>query len=175
MRDETIEALWHRATNEPDRVLTFGRLVAAEAEHRLKALIRALRTHDGDGEREFGLATVKFEIGKPPDWLWATQSDIDDAIDRASLSAAEPAQPRTAEPAAWIQPDHLAKARVAPFLCRVEPSKRADFVPIYTAEPAPAPADEPPPLRDEFHYTASFVRERDAYWIAKLQAERSKP
>ena len=41
------------------------------------------------------------------------------------------------EPVAWIQPDHLQKARVAPFLCRVEPTKRcSDFVPIYTAPPA---------------------------------------
>ena len=38
------------------------------------------------------------------------------------------------EPVAWIQPDHLQKARVAPFLCRVEPTKRmSDFVPLYAA------------------------------------------
>jgi hypothetical protein len=55
------------------------------------------------------------------------------------------------------------------------------------AEPAPAPADEPPPLpepawmtqlcgRDpHYFYTADQMRARDAYWIAKLQAERSKP
>jgi hypothetical protein len=58
------------------------------------------------------------------------------------------------------------------------------------AEPAPAPADEPPPLpepvdygyRDEggtwvqqHGYTADQMRERDDYWIAKLQAERGKP
>ena len=40
------------------------------------------------------------------------------------------------EPAAWIQPDHLQKAIVAPFLCRVEPTKRlSDFKPIYTHPP----------------------------------------
>ena len=39
------------------------------------------------------------------------------------------------EPVAWIQPDHLQKARVAPFLCRVEPTKRmSDFIPIYTQQ-----------------------------------------
>jgi hypothetical protein len=77
------------------------------------------------------------------------------------------------------------------------------------AEPAPAPADEPPPLPEPFAarfdwgdewsqwhdkdelpppkwddeppssatyvYTADQFRARDAYWIAKLQAERSKP
>jgi len=48
------------------------------------------------------------------------------------LYAHPPAQP---EPVAWIQPDHLQKARVAPFLCRVEPTKRmSDFIPIYTEQ-----------------------------------------
>lgn len=43
-----------------------------------------------------------------------------------------PAQTPQGEPVAWIQPDHLQKARVAPFLCRVEPTKRmSDFVPIF--------------------------------------------
>ena len=43
---------------------------------------------------------------------------------------------RTQKPVAWIQPDHLQKARVAPFLCRVEPTKRmADFVPLYAHPP----------------------------------------
>jgi len=37
----------------------------------------------------------------------------------------------------WIQPNHLQKARQAPFLCRVEPKQRDDFVPLYTAPPAP--------------------------------------
>ena len=35
----------------------------------------------------------------------------------------------------WIQPNHLQKARQAPFLCRVEPAKRDDFVPLYTTSP----------------------------------------
>jgi hypothetical protein len=48
----------------------------------------------------------------------------------ATLEQPEP------EPVAWIQPDHLQKARVAPFLCRVEPTQRcADFVPLYTHPP----------------------------------------
>lgn len=46
--------------------------------------------------------------------------------------AAEP----QGEPVAWIQRDHLQKARVAPFLCRVEPTKRMpDFVPLYLHPP----------------------------------------
>jgi hypothetical protein len=44
------------------------------------------------------------------------------------------------EPVAWIQPDHLQKAQKAPFLCRVEPHKRDDFVPLYTTTPSAQPA-----------------------------------
>jgi hypothetical protein len=45
----------------------------------------------------------------------------------------------------WIQPDHLQKARQAPFLCRVEPTQRhSDFVALYTTparrEQVPEPA-----------------------------------
>ena len=37
-----------------------------------------------------------------------------------------------AEPV-WIQPDHLEKAKMGPYLCRVEPTQRmADFVPLFT-------------------------------------------
>jgi hypothetical protein len=51
----------------------------------------------------------------------------------AQFHAAQQPEP---EPVAWIQPDHLQKARVAPFLCRVEPTQRcADFVPLYTHPP----------------------------------------
>ena len=42
--------------------------------------------------------------------------------------AAEP----EAEPVAWIQPNHLEKAQFMPFLCRVEPKQRDDFIPLYT-------------------------------------------
>jgi hypothetical protein len=48
------------------------------------------------------------------------------------------AQAQHVEPVAWIQPDHLAHARKAPFLCRVEPKQRDDFIPIYTAPPPSA-------------------------------------
>jgi hypothetical protein len=57
-------------------------------------------------------------------------------------------QPYTTPPAApvqepvWIQPDHLQKAQKAPFLCRVEPHKRDDFVPLYTTPPAAQPTTE---------------------------------
>jgi hypothetical protein len=45
------------------------------------------------------------------------------------------ARPAPVQPV-WVQPDHLQKAQKAPFLCRVEPHKRDDFVPLYTTPPA---------------------------------------
>jgi hypothetical protein len=51
-------------------------------------------------------------------------------------TTASPQHAEPVEPVAWIQPDHLQKARVAPFLCRVEPTQRfPDFVALYTAPP----------------------------------------
>ena len=59
-----------------------------------------------------------------------------EALEAALAQQDEPVQ----EPVAWIQPDHLQKARIAPFLCRVEPTQRcADFVPLYTAPPQRKP------------------------------------
>jgi hypothetical protein len=49
-------------------------------------------------------------------------------------------QPAPVQKPVWIQPDHLQKAQKAPFLCRVEPHKRDDFVPLYTTPPAAQPA-----------------------------------
>ena len=57
-------------------------------------------------------------------------AEIDGAMDALRERLAQPEQ----EPV-WIQPNHLQKARQAPFLCRVEPAKRDDFVPLYTTPP----------------------------------------
>jgi hypothetical protein len=53
------------------------------------------------------------------------------------------AQPAPVQEPVWIQPDHLQKAQKAPFLCRVEPHKRDDFVPLYTTPPAQPAVQEP--------------------------------
>jgi hypothetical protein len=54
---------------------------------------------------------------------------------------AHPLRPEPeAEPVAWIQPNHLDKAQFMPFLCRVEPKQRDDFVPLYTR---PSPTRKP--------------------------------
>ena len=50
------------------------------------------------------------------------------------------AEPESGEPVAWIQPNHLDKAQFMPFLCRVEPKQRDDFIPLYTK---PSPARKP--------------------------------
>ena len=59
-------------------------------------------------------------------YVGALRDKAMDAL-KAALEQPEP------EPVAWIQPDHLQKARRAPFLCRVEPTQRCpDFVPLFT-------------------------------------------
>jgi hypothetical protein len=73
----------------------------------------------------------------PPRREWRNQCG--ETCERAKLCAVCAKgleQPEQAVPVAWIQPDHLHKARQAPFLCRVEPTKRmSDFVAIYTHPP----------------------------------------
>jgi hypothetical protein len=65
----------------------------------------------------------------------------------------------TAQPEpVWIQPDHLDKARQAPFLCRVEPAKRDDFVPLYAAVPPPAAQS------DEARDAARYRWLRQQFW-----------
>lgn len=68
----------------------------------------------------------------------------------------------------WIQPNHLQKARQAPFLCRVEPRQRDDFVPFYTTPPHRKPLihEEAPAFRKWF----------DAWWVGDgEQGEKVPP
>jgi hypothetical protein len=53
-----------------------------------------------------------------------------------AITAIKQARSAPVQEPVWIQPDHLQKAQKAPFLCRVEPHKRDDFVPLYTTPPA---------------------------------------
>ncbi|MGE0745262.1 MAG: hypothetical protein AB7K86_08445 [Rhodospirillales bacterium] len=76
------------------------------------------------------------------------QATAQEGSKRALESAPQPAPSALASapgavPVAYIQRDHLQKARRAPFLCRVEPTRRhPDFDPVYTAPPATDPAGD---------------------------------
>ena len=97
---------------------------AVEAAHGITATQESLREHMAEVQR---LRAALAQPATIAEW-WAAK------------------QAASGEPVAWIQPDHLQKAKRAPFLCRVEPTQRcADFVPLYTAQPAPARV----PLTDE--------------------------
>lgn len=70
----------------------------------------------------------------------AERSDFDGYV-AAWNRRATPSPGKAPEPVAWMRPDELAKAKSAPYLCRVEPTKRmADFVPLY-ASPGKAEAE----------------------------------
>jgi hypothetical protein len=82
------------------------------------------------------------ESNKPPPWFNAVENILKEyglqAIDfvadfKAAIVDAEQhaAQPAPVQEPVWIRPDDLQKAQRAPFLCRVEPNKRDDFVPLY--------------------------------------------
>jgi hypothetical protein len=67
------------------------------------------------------------------------EGPMEQAITALKAALEQPVQ----EPVAWIQPDHLQKARIAPFLCRVEPTKRmSDFVAVYTHPPRRKPLSD---------------------------------
>lgn len=60
---------------------------------------------------------------------------IDQLERREILAVAQQATPEPVGEVVWIQPNHLQKARFAPHLCRVAPSRIApDFVPLYPAQ-----------------------------------------
>jgi hypothetical protein len=74
-------------------------------------------------------------VQEPDEWLTGCpECGMDSGCDCDSGAWNPPAAP--VQKPVWIQPDHLQKAQRAPFLCRVEPNKRDDFVPLYTTPPA---------------------------------------
>ncbi len=74
-------------------------------------------------------------VQKPDEWLTGCpECGMDSGCDCDSGTWNPPAAP-VQEPV-WIRPDELQKAQKAPFLCRVGPNKRDDFVPLYPAPPA---------------------------------------
>lgn len=68
-----------------------GSVEGGDAERRLAALISALKTHSGDSDGgQFGLGWVKFnEQGQVASFLWATQREIDKAIEAALVAGEE--------------------------------------------------------------------------------------
>jgi hypothetical protein len=89
---------------------------------------------DYEGPMEQAITALKAALEQPE-----PRNQCGETCERAKLCAVCAKgleQPEQAVPVAWIQPDHLHKARQAPFLCRVEPTKRmSDFVAIYTHPP----------------------------------------
>ena len=65
-----------------------------------------------------------------------SKESIDDLIDYVCDEWSDPVAPQQSEPV-WVRPDQLQKARQAPFLCRVSPTKDAlDLAPLYLHPPA---------------------------------------
>lgn len=73
-------------------------------------------------------------------------------------------EPEENDPVAWIQPNHLDKAQFMPFLCRVEPKQRDDFIPLYTR---PEPAIREPMTEEEIDEEL----ETNEYYCAKSFAD----
>jgi len=100
---------------------------------------------EGDGNFTKYNMEVAFLAGKqatqpeqePVAWITKTGSVWKTKWDDSDIPLyTTPPQPKEPEQEpVWIQPNHLQKARQAPFLCRVEPKHRDDFVPMYTTPP----------------------------------------
>ncbi len=72
----------------------------------------------------------------------------------------------------WIQPDHLQKAQKAPFLSRVEPHKRDDFVPLYTTPPGGRQSEDCLTAAQEDIQRLSALVRAQQITIDKLEAQR---
>jgi len=110
---EALEYIHEGANNQGPHTGISWRCVSVKAEPAIKAIKQA-RALDkmAENARELGL---DYEPVPDPDY-WPGTKPVQEPV--------------------WIQPDHLQKAKTAPFLCRVEPHKRDDFVPLYPAPPA---------------------------------------
>jgi len=105
------------------------------------------------------------------EWVWP-ESALEQAKRNTTESIAA-LRERLAQPEqepVWIQPNHLQLARRAPFLCRVEPKQRDDFVPLYTTPPQP----EQNEFNPDWDAMAVMVEEqqRMAKRIAELEAQQ---
>jgi hypothetical protein len=89
------------------------------------ALLNGIKRYEPEIFRE---DRIRMELDQSGEWVKYVDVEL-------LITAPPAAQPAPVQPV-WIQPDHLQKAQKAPFLCRVEPHKRDDFVPLYTTPPA---------------------------------------
>jgi hypothetical protein len=88
----------------------------------------------------FDLALEALEVNNQ---AWKSLADSGDAgfweaeeqpfyeLSVKAITAIKQARSAPVQEPVWIRPDDLQKAQRAPFLCRVEPNKRDDFVPLY--------------------------------------------
>ena len=104
--------------------------------------LEALELAQTDVHWELNSPTRKF-LRKAEKTLRAALAQKDEPVWMHPWPPVRAQQDEPVEPVAWIQPDHLQKARIAPFLCRVEPTQRcADFVPLYLSPPQRKPLTE---------------------------------
>lgn len=107
------------------------------ADELLKMALEELEIH-GDRSTWFLIEEIRTYLNAPKNS--ETTPSLNDAIsEKSRASCIENAAKYTCseEPVAWIQPDQLQKAQSQPFLCRVEPKQREDFIPIYLHPPRP--------------------------------------
>lgn len=97
----------------------------------LEALEQVAEYFNVDSTEAKAIASLRERLAQPDPVLYWHSEFL-----KHNTTSEQPAQQQ--EPV-WIQPNHLQKARQAPFLCRVEPKQRDDFVPLYTTLPQRKP------------------------------------
>jgi hypothetical protein len=111
-----------------------------EAAQRALEVLTTFNADDSvfKGEFDQEITALRTALAEPEQTFMAeykhrTYGYYQDADGKMQLGEVPQRTEPVQEPVAWIQSDHLQKARQAPFLCRVEPTQRcADFLPLYT-------------------------------------------
>ena len=100
----------------------------SEEVRKLREVIKSQANIISSYESNYGKTSVNLLHGRERELL----SWVSDSVVQVTPAS----QPAPVQEPVWIRPDDLQKAQRAPFLCRVEPNKRDDFVPLYTTPPA---------------------------------------